>query len=95
MPKSKKTTKQRAAKKAAVKREGQTAKYQFAGELSDKIKSPQQLLIRDAMQKLGPATAAEIGDQIKDKLKTKQEPQRVVTFYLTAWKKLGVVKAVA
>ena len=91
----KKTTKKRAAKKGAVKHKRQTTKYELAGELSDKIKSPQQLLIRDAMQKLGPATVAEIADQIKDELKTKQEPQRVVTFYLTAWKKLGVVKAVA
>jgi hypothetical protein len=95
MPKSKKTTKKRAAKKATPRREHPTTKYELAGDLSDKIKSQQQLLIKDAMQKLGPATAAEIADQIKDKLKTKQEPQRVVTFYLTAWKKVGVVKAVA
>ena len=47
------------------------------------------------MQKLGPAIAAEIADQIKEKLKTKQEPHRVVTFYLTAWKKLDLVKTVA
>jgi len=52
MTKSKKTTKKRAAKKAAVKRERQTAKYELAGELSDKVQSPQQLLIREAMQKL-------------------------------------------
>jgi hypothetical protein len=91
----KKTTKKRAAKKATVKRERQSAKYELAGELSHKVQSPQQLLIRDAMQKLGPATAAEIAGHVKDKLKTKQEPQRVVTFYLTAWKKVGVVKAVA
>jgi hypothetical protein len=91
----KKTTKKRAAKKAAVTRERQTAKFQLTGELSDKIKSPQQLLIRDAMQKLGPATADEIAGQIKEKLKTKQEPQRVVTFYLAAWKKVGVVKVAA
>ena len=90
-----KTKKKRTAKKATARRERQTAKYELAGDLSDKIKSPQQLLIREAMQKLGPATAAEIADQIKDKLKTKQEPQRVVTFYLTAWKKSGAMKAVA
>jgi serine/threonine protein kinase len=30
---------------------------------------------------------------LPDKLQTKQTPQRVVTFYLTAWKKVGVVKA--
>jgi hypothetical protein len=91
----KKTTKKRAAKKATVRRERLTARYELTGDLSDKVQSPQQLLIRDAMQKLGPATAAEIADQVKDRLKTKQEPQRVVAFYLTAWKKSGVVKAVA
>jgi len=47
------------------------------------------------MKKLGPATAAEIAGQVKDRLKTKQEPQRVVAFYLTAWKKLDLVKTVA
>jgi hypothetical protein len=61
----KKTTKKRAGKKATAKRNRQTAKYQLAGELSDKVQSPQQLLIRDAMQKLGPATAAEIAEQIE------------------------------
>jgi hypothetical protein len=33
--------------------------------------------------------------QVKGMLKTKQDPQRVISFYLAAWKKLGVVKAVA
>jgi hypothetical protein len=61
----KKTTKKRAAKKTTAKREHQTTKYQLTGDLPDKVQSPQQLLIRDAMQKLGPATAAEIADQIR------------------------------
>lgn len=89
-----KTTKKHAVKKAPVKRVRQSARYQLAGELSDTTSS-QQLLIRDTMKKLGPATAAEIATQVKGKLETKQEPQRVVTFYLTAWKKTGLVKAVA
>jgi hypothetical protein len=89
----KKTTKKRTTNKA-VKPTRQTAKYQLAGEPTD-IKSPQQLLIQAAMKKLGPATAAEIAAQVKDKLETKQEPQRVVSFYLAAWKKLAVVKSVA
>jgi hypothetical protein len=88
----KKTTKKRAAKEVTV---GRKHRYQLEGDLSDKVHSPQQLLIRDAMKKLGPATAAEIAGQVKDKLKTKQEPQRVVAFYLTAWKKLDLVKTVA
>ena len=45
------------------------------------------------MKRVRPATAAELADQVKEKLKTKQTPQRVVAFYLTAWKKVGVVKA--
>jgi hypothetical protein len=94
MTKSKKTTKKRAAKKAAAKRVRQSARYQLAGELSD-TKSPQQILIQAAMQKLGPATAAEIAAQVRNKLKTRQTPERVVSFYLAAWKKLGTVKAVA
>jgi len=88
----KKATKKRAAKKAAPRQERQTTKYELAGELPENIKSSQQLLIRDAMRKLGPATATEIAEQIKDKLKTKQPPQRVVTFYLAEWKKKGFVK---
>jgi len=90
----KKATKKRVAKKTTVKRVRQSARYQLTGDLSD-TKSPQQLLIRDVMQKLGPATAAEIVSEVKGKLKTKQEPQRVISFYLVAWKKLGLVKAVA
>jgi hypothetical protein len=90
----KKTTKKRAVKKALAKRVRQSVKYQLAGEPTD-TKSPQQLLIRDAMKKLGPATAVEIASHVKGKLKTKQEPQRVVSFYLASWKKSGAVKAVA
>jgi hypothetical protein len=45
------------------------------------------------LKRVGPATAAELADQVKEKLKTKQTPQRVAAFYLTAWKKVGVVKA--
>jgi hypothetical protein len=89
----KKTTRKR-AKKAAAKHMRQSAKYQLTGEFSNTT-SPQQLLIRDVLKKLGPATAVEIANQVKDKLKTKQEPQRVVSFYLAAWKKLGNVKTVA
>ncbi|HTA23017.1 MAG TPA: hypothetical protein VK763_05750 [Terriglobales bacterium] len=88
------TKKKTSKKKAPAKRVRQSAKYQLAGELSD-TKSPQQLLIRDAMKKLGPATAAEIAGQVKGKLTTKQTPERVVSFYLAAWKKIGTVKSVA
>jgi hypothetical protein len=94
MPKSKKSAKKKTAPRKP-RPEKQPVSYQLADELPETIKSPQQLLIRDAMKKLGPATATEIADQIKDQLKTKQEPQRVVSFYLAAWKKRGFVKMVA
>ena len=94
MPKSKKSARKKAAPKRQ-KPEKQNVSYELADELPETIKSQQQLLIRDAMKKLGPATAAVIAEEIKDKLKTKQEPQRVVSFYLAAWKKRGYVRAVA
>jgi hypothetical protein len=93
MPKSKKSARKKTASKQQ-KPGKQPVSYQLA-ELPETIKSPQQLLIRDAMKELGTANAAQIAEQIKGKLKTKQEPQRVVSFYLAAWKKRGYVKAVA
>ena len=93
MPKNRKSAKKKTPRRP--KGEKQLASYQLADELPETIKSPQQLLIRDAMKELGTANAAQIVEQIKGKLKTKQEPQRVVNYYLADWKKRGYVKAVA
>ena len=93
MPRNKKSSKKVARKKQT--RTKQAVSYQLADELPETIKSSQQLLIRDTMRELGTANAAQIAEKIKDKLKTKQVPQRVVNFYLAAWKKRGYVKAVA
>jgi len=94
MPKSKKSARKKTAPRKP-RPEKQPVTYQLADELPETIKSSQQLLIRDAMKELGTANAAQIVEQIKGKLKTKQEPQRVVNYYLADWKKRGYVKAVA
>jgi hypothetical protein len=94
MPKSKKSAKKKTVTRKP-KPDKQAVSYQLADELPETVKSPQQLLIRDAIKELGTANVAQIAEQIKGKLKTKQEPQRVVSFYLASWKKRGYVKAVA
>ena len=93
MPKSKKSAKKKTPRRP--KGEQQLANYQLADELPETVTSGQQILIRDTLRELGTANAAQIAEQIKGKLKTKQEPQRVVSYYLADWKKRGYVKAVA
>jgi hypothetical protein len=93
MPKSKKSAKKKTPRRP--KGEKQLANYQLADELPETITGAQQILIRDVLRDLGTVNAAQIAEQIKGKLKTKQEPERVVSFYLSEWKKKGFVKAVA
>lgn len=57
----------------------------------DKKLGAQPALIVEAMGQLGPATVKQISDAIKDRLVTRQDPERVVTFYMTTWKKKGLV----
>jgi len=93
MPKKRKSPKNSAHKRQKLTK--QAVIYQLADELPETITSGQQMLIRDALRELGTANAAQIAEQIKGKLKTKQEPQRVVSYYLADWKKRGYVRAVA
>jgi hypothetical protein len=51
----------------------------------------QPALIVEAMGQLGPATVKQIADAIKDRLQTRQDPERVVNFYMSTWKKAGKV----
>jgi hypothetical protein len=41
-----------------------------------------------------PQTAQQISDDVKDRLQTRQDPLRVVSFYLSTWKKAGWVRIV-
>lgn len=61
-------------------------------KLTDKKLGPQPLLIVRAMMDAGRAlTVKEIADMIKSRLVTRQEPERVVNFYMSTWKKKGLV----
>ena len=52
-----------------------------------------QLIINSLVNK-HPVTAQQIADDIKARLTTRQDPLRVVSFYLSTWKKSGLVKVV-
>lgn len=53
----------------------------------------QKQLIVDAMQKLGPATAAVIADSVKGQLQTRQPAERVVAFYMNDFGHKGLLSA--
>ncbi len=53
----------------------------------------QARLIIEAMQKAAkPLTAKQTADAIVKELETRQDPERVVNFYMSVWKKKGWVK---
>jgi hypothetical protein len=67
--------------------------------LTDKVKADevfkgQQGLIMGVLRATGasPLTVGQIADQIKDRLETRQEPERVVAFYMSVYKKKGLVQ---
>lgn len=51
----------------------------------------QAVLIINSLMNRHPQTAQEIADDIKAKLTTRQDPLRVVAFYLSTWKKTGMI----
>lgn len=55
-----------------------------------KFKGQAALVVRSLLDR-HPQTAQEIADDIKAKLTTRQEPLRVVGFYLSTWKKAGLI----
>ena len=63
------------------------------GETKVKPTGQAQLIIRSLSDK-HPQTAQQIADDIKSRLTTRQDPLRVVSFYLSTWKKSGLVKVV-
>ena len=54
----------------------------------------QATLIITALEDKSPDTVKGVADRIKDKLQTRQTPERVVNFYLSMWKKKGIVSVV-
>lgn len=51
-------------------------------------------LIHNVMSKEEPRTVAEIVAAIEKELQTRQDPTRVVSFYMTVWKRRGWVRPV-
>lgn len=51
----------------------------------------QASLIVKALEDKQPDTVKGVSDRIKDQLKTRQTPERVVNFYLSTWRKRGIV----
>lgn len=88
-----------ATKKAAkkvVKKNGSTRgnTYQSTGDGRKKFNdlTGQGKIVADALVASEPITAADLAAKIGGKLETKQEPARVVGFYLSQWKTDGLVK---
>lgn len=54
----------------------------------------QASLIVKALEDKSPDTVKGVADRIKDQLVTRQSPERVVNFYLSTWRKKGIVSVV-
>lgn len=64
------------------------------GDLGDQKFKGQAALIVKALQDKSPQTVAELAEVIAKDLVTRQDPLRVVSFYISTWKKRGLIKAV-
>jgi hypothetical protein len=82
--------KKKAKKKAAVTRKSPL--YALTNKKFPEDLGGQGLLIHDALEKLQPATTAQLAEAVSAKLETRQKPTTVVSFYMGAWKKDGLVK---
>ena len=89
---AKKKDTKKISKKALAPTAHQVPVYELAGKEFPAI-AGQGALIKAALEKRGTATAAEITSDIDGRLQTKQEPHRVVTYYMLMWKSKGLVKA--
>jgi hypothetical protein len=61
--------------------------------IPQKLGPQPELIVRALMDKPG-QTVKEIAARIKSKLVTRQDPERVVNFYMSTWKKKGIVSVV-
>jgi repressor of nif and glnA expression len=66
--------------------------YTLTGEAAKQKFGVQAALITSAMSETEPLTTSQITAKIKDRLITRQDPERVVAFYMTTWKKKGIVQ---
>lgn len=61
-----------------------------AKETKEDSFGPQERAVYDALKKLGPVTASQLGEKLK--LETRQEPKLVAAFYLPRLRKAGFVR---
>lgn len=98
MATKKSNSKKSSKKNATVRKPRQGNTYELTAkgtaELINEEVGAQPALVAGALKTAGKATAAEIADKIDKKLETRQPVMRVVGFYLTTWKKAGLVRVV-
>lgn len=69
--------------------------YQLNGDKVAESKfGVQASLIVKALEDKQPDTVAGVAERIKNELVTRQSPERVVNFYLSTWRKKGIVSVV-
>lgn len=95
---TKKNSKKSTKKNTTVRKPRQGNTYELTAkgtaQLINEEIGAQPALVAGALKNMGGATAAEIADKIDKKLETRQPVMRVVGFYLTTWKKDGLVRVV-
>jgi hypothetical protein len=95
-PKGKKPAKPDCDLPVAQKRTG--FRYEATGKLNkqliDGMGAQPKVIASALLQAKRPVTNAELTEQVSGKLTTRQEPKRVVSFYLVQWRNLGFVKRV-
>jgi hypothetical protein len=62
-----------------------------AKEMAKEPRGQAALVLEALATAPGPQTIAEITESIKDNLVTRQDPERVVAYYITMFKKSGIV----
>jgi hypothetical protein len=66
--------------------------YQIVeAKVPQKLGPQPSLIVRTMLDANGGMTVKQIADRIKHKLVTRQDPERVVNFYMSVWKKKGIV----
>jgi hypothetical protein len=91
MPNKKKASSKKKASKTNVERKSPL--YQTTGKQFPEM-TGQGSVVLNSLQKLQPATAAQVAADCASKLETKQPPRTVVTYYLMCWKAENLVKNV-
>ena len=83
--------KRKKEKKVRVKASGVAAHYEVTDKDAAEL-GPQAAIVYAGVKAVGPADAAHVAQNCRSRLKTKQEPIRVVSYYLSQLKASGHLK---